>query len=395
MSLLSVDAALDMVLALAPEPQPEDVDLADGLGRVLLLDAVSRMEQPPFDAAAMDGYAVRAADLPGPLSVVGESAAGRGWDGTLAAGQAVRIFTGAPVPSGADRVVMQEDTTRDGDRITVTGDAGRSHIRPRGNDFAAGDRLPAGRRLSAADIALLAAMNVPRVTVARAPRVAVLAGGDELVRPGQIPGPGQIISSNDLAVAALARQAGAEPRILPLARDDEENLRAAFANAAGADLIVTIGGASVGDHDLIGRVAAGLGMDRAFHRIAMRPGKPLMAGRLGQAVMLGLPGNPVSAMVTAVLFLQPLIRQMQRATSAAAPVRHGRLGRDLGAEGDRQHYLRATLSHGPEGTAVTPFDDQDSARLALMAQADALLIRPAGDPARRAGEAVTYIPLSA
>lgn len=394
MSLLSVDEALDLVLGLAPPPRGEDVDVRDALGRVLLVDAVSSLTQPPFDSAAMDGYALRAADLPGPLRIVGEAAAGRGWPGTLGAGEAVRIFTGAPVPKGADLVVMQEDTTRDGDAVTVTQPQHRSNIRLSGNDFAAGDRLAAGRRLSAADLALLAAMNVARVTVGRLPRVAVLAGGDELVRPGEIPGPGQIISSNDVAIAALAREAGGEPRILPLARDTEESLRAAFADTGSADLIVTIGGASVGDHDLIGRVAAGLGMERAFHRVAMRPGKPLMAGRLGTAAMLGLPGNPVSAIVTAVLFLQPLIRAMQGQAAPAPTIRHAVLGSDLPAEGNRQHYQRATLSHDARGTVIVPFADQDSARLSLLAQADALLIRPAGDPARQAGDAASYVPLT-
>jgi molybdopterin molybdotransferase len=392
--LLSVEAALELVLSLAPEPCPEDVDIQDALGRVLLREAVSTMTQPPFDAAAMDGYAVRSADLPGPLRVVGEAAAGRPWTGSLAAGEALRIFTGAPVPAGADRVVMQEDTQRDGEVVTITGKPGRTHIRPRGNDFAEGETFPAGRRLSAADLALLAAMNVPRVTVARQPVVAVIAGGDELVRPGEIPREGQIISSNDIAVAALARAAGAQARILPLARDTEESLTAAFDDAASADLIVTIGGASVGDHDLIGRVAAGRGMERAFHRIAMRPGKPLMAGRLGGAAMLGLPGNPVSAIVTAVLFLQPLVRRMQGEVEAAPRIRHGFLGSDLPAEGDRQHYLRASLAEDERGTVVEPFEDQDSARLKLMAAADALLVRPAGDPARKAGAAVRYIALA-
>lgn len=392
--LLTVDQALAMVLDLAHPPRSEDVDIQDALGRVLLRDAVSTMTQPPFDSAAMDGYALRNADLPGPFRVLGEAAAGRPWDGELAPGEAIRIFTGAPVPAGADRVVMQEDVTRDGPLVTVTGQSARTHIRLRGNDFAEGDRLAAGRRLSAADLALLAAMNVPRVTVARQPQVAILAGGDELVRPGEIPGPGQIISSNDIAVAALARQAGAEPLILPLARDTEESLRDAFSQARGAGLIVTIGGASVGDHDLIGRVAEDLGMRRAFHRIAMRPGKPLMAGRLGETAMLGLPGNPVSAIVTAVLFMQPLLRRMQGEAAASPRLRHGILGRDLPPEGNRQHYLRAMLSEDERGTVVEPFDDQDSARLRLMAEAQALLVRPADDPARRAGDSIRYIPLT-
>lgn len=392
--LLTVDQALAMVLDLAQPPCSEDVDIQDALGRVLLRDAVSSMTQPPFDSAAMDGYALRGADLPGPLRVVGEAAAGRPWDGELNTGEAIRIFTGAPVPASADRVVMQEDVSRDGDLVTVTGQSARTHIRPRGNDFAQGDRLAAGRRLSAADLALLAAMNVPRVTVARQPQVAILAGGDELVRPGELPGPGQIISSNDIAVAALARQAGAEALILPLARDTEESLLDAFSQARGAGLIVTIGGASVGDHDLIGRVAENLGMRRAFHRIAMRPGKPLMAGRLGETAMLGLPGNPVSAIVTAVLFMQPLLRRMQGEAAVGPSLRHGILGRDLPPEGNRQHYLRAMLTEDERGTVVEPFDDQDSARLRLMAEAQALLVRPADDPARQAGDRIRYIPLT-
>ncbi|WP_415393378.1 gephyrin-like molybdotransferase Glp [Paracoccus sp. SJTW-4] len=393
MTALSVDQALALVLGLAREPQPERLALAEARGRVLLTDAVSQMTQPPFDAAAMDGYALRRSDLPGPLRVVAEAAAGRGWGGTLGPGEAARIFTGAPVPDGAELVVMQEDTTRDGDLVTVTVPQGRSNIRPRGNDFSAGDRVVAGRVLSAVDLALLAAMNVPQVTVGRRPRVAVLAGGDELVAPGGAPGPGQIISSNDLAVAALARDAGAEARILPLARDTEASLREAFAAAAGADLVVTIGGASVGEHDLIARVAADLGMERAFHRIAMRPGRPLMAGRLGDGAMLGLPGNPVSAIVTAVLFMQPLIRAMQGHAAPQPVVRHAALAGDLPPEGGRQHYLRAALREDGRGTVIAPFGDQDSARLALLAQADALLVRPAGDPARRAGELMQYIPL--
>ena len=393
MSLLTVEDALALVLGLAPAPQAEDVDLSDAAGRVLLSDAVARITQPPFDSAAMDGYALRAADLPGPLPVVGEAAAGRALAAPLAPGTAARIFTGAPVPEGADLVVMQEHARREADRVTIASAPGHDNIRRRGSDFAEGDRLAAGRRLSAADIGLLAAMNVPRVTVGRAPVVAVLAGGDELVRPGEAPGPGQIVSSNDLAIAALVAAAGGVPRILPLARDSEASLRAGFAAAEGSDLLVTIGGASVGDHDLIGRVAADLGMARAFHRIAMRPGKPLMAGRLGDMALLGLPGNPVSAIVTAILFLQPLVRRMQGDATPVPPLRHGRLGRALGPEGDRQHYLRATLSDGPDGVIVTPFPDQDSARLSLMAEAQALLVRAPGDPAREAGAPVAYIPL--
>lgn len=390
--LLSVDEARRAVLALAPAPVPEEVTLADALGRMLIRPAAARLTQPPFDASAMDGYAVRAADLPGTLTVVGEAAAGATWSGALRAGQAVRILTGAPVPTGADRVVMQEDVTRDGEHLTIAAPADKTNIRPRGNDFAEGDTLPPGRPLGPADIALLAAMNVPRVTVGRAPRVAILAGGDELVRPGETPAPDQIVSSNDLAVAALVRQAGGIPTLLPLARDTEESLRAGFAAAAGHNVLVTIGGASVGDHDLVARIGADMGLDRSFHRIAMRPGKPLMAGRLGQAVMLGLPGNPVSAAVCALLFLQPLLRAMQGASEPGPALLHGRLGCDLRAEGEREHYLRARIDWS-DGAVLTPFEDQDSARLALLARADALVVRPAGDPPRRAGEPIRWIAL--
>lgn len=391
--MISVEQALARVLTLAPAPRGERVPLDQAWGRILLEPAVSRMTQPPFDASAMDGYAIRAADIGQTLRVVGEAAAGHPYAGKAAPGVAVRIFTGAPIPAGFDRVIMQENVARDADSITITDPSGTANIRPAGDDFREGHRLEAGRKLSAADIALLAAMNVPVVTVARGPRVAILAGGDELVPPGVVPGPGQIISSNDLAIAGLVRQAGADPHILPIARDTENSLRAGFAAAQGSDLLVTIGGASVGDHDLIGKVSADLGLQRAFYRVAMRPGKPLMAGTLGDIPMLGLPGNPVSAMVCAILFMQPLIAAMQ-GWSFERPLRKARLAADLPAEGNRQHYLRARLTYGPDLPVIQPFPSQDSARLSLMAQADALLVRPAGDPPRLAGDIVEYLSLT-
>ena len=392
--MIPVAEALARVLALAPPPVPEEVSLDAAAGRVLLQPAVARLTQPPFDAAAMDGYALRAPDLPGPLSVIGQAAAGHPWPGQARPGTAVRIFTGAPVPAGYDRVVMQENCVRDDDFVTVTDMSGGTNIRLRGNDFAEGDPVAAPRLIRPADLGLLAAMNVARVTVARRPRVAVIASGDELVRPGADLAPGQIVSSNDLVVAALAQEAGAEAIRLPIARDTEESLRETFAAAGNADLIVTIGGASVGDHDLVGKVASELGLDRAFYKIAMRPGKPLMAGRLGSAAMLGLPGNPVSSYVCSILFMQPLIRAMQ-GLPAAHRVLRARLGADLPAEGARQHYLRARLEPGPDLPVITASDDQDSARLTVLANADALLIRSAGDPARARGDLVDYLPLGA
>ncbi|TRW96840.1 molybdopterin molybdotransferase MoeA [Paracoccus sp. M683] len=390
--MISVDEAFARVMALAPSPIGEEVAIADALGRALLGPASARLSQPPFNAAAMDGYALRQADLASPLRVIGESAAGHPWDGQALPGTAIRIFTGAPVPAGYDRVVMQENTTRDGDVVTVTDASGGDNIRPLGNDFTEGDSFDPRRLLTAADLGLLAAMNIPVITAARRPRVAVLATGDELLRPGQTPGPGQIICSNDIAIAALARNAGAQAQVLPIARDTEDSLRDSFARAADADLVVTIGGASVGDHDLVGKVAGELGMDRAFYKIAMRPGKPLMAGTIGKSIMIGLPGNPVSSIVCAILFMQPMIRAMQ-GLPAYVPIRRARLSGDIGPEGPRQHYLRATLDDGEDLPRITAFGDQDSARLALMSSADALLIRPAGDPARKAGEIVSFIPL--
>lgn len=391
--MISVEQALAHVLSLAPAPAAEAVPLDQAWDRALLEPAVSRMTQPPFDASAMDGYAIRSADIDQHLHVVGEAAAGHPFVGQAIAGTAIRIFTGAPVPPGYDRVIMQENVVRDGDRITVADRSGGTNIRPAGDDFREGDSLAPGRRLSAADIGLLAAMNVSAVTVARRPRVAILAGGDELVSPGTTPGPGQIISSNDLAVAALVRQAGGEPRILPIARDTRDSLRASFGSAMGADLLVTIGGASVGDHDLIGAVAAELGLQRSFYKVAMRPGKPLMAGKLGAMPMIGLPGNPVSAMVCAILFMQPLIYAMQ-GLQPGLRLRKARLACDLPPEGNRQHYLRATLADGPDLPVIQPFPNQDSARLSLMARADGLVVRPAGDAARSAGDVVDYLPLT-
>ena len=390
--MISVDEAQARVLALAPPPQGEFLPLDQAVGRALLEPAKAQLTQPPFDAAAMDGYALRQQDIDKPLRVIGEAAAGHPWTGQPLPGTAIRIFTGAAVPAGYDQVVMQEMTARDGDILTLTQPPRGTHIRPRGSDFAAGDHLPAGRVLTAADIGLLAAMNVPGVTVAQRPRVAILAGGDELVYPGETPKAGQIVSSNDLAIAALARQAGADAKILPIARDTKESLRDSFRLAAEADLIVTIGGASVGDHDLIAAVAEELGMKRAFYKLAMRPGKPLMAGTLSGSAMLGLPGNPVSAIVCGILFMQPLIRAMQ-GLPVENRLRRARLAMDLAAEGDRQHYLRATLQAGDDLPVIAPFDDQDSAKLSLLSQADALLVRAADEGPRKAGEIVDYLPL--
>lgn len=393
--MISVEDALAHILGLAAPLGTESVPLRRAAGRVLSAPVQARMTQPPFDASAMDGYAIREADhnVGQRLTVIGEAGAGHAFTGQVGPGQAARIFTGAPVPAGAERVILQEDTTREGDVITLGERLEQArHIRPRGQDFAEGQTFSAGRRLRAADLALLAAMNLPELSVFRRPVVAILQTGDELVVAGEEPAPDQIIASNGYALAALAEQAGAEVRLLPIAQDDEASLIQTFQLAEGADVILSVGGASVGDHDLVGKVAAGLGLTQSFWKIAMRPGKPLMAGRLGDAVMLGLPGNPVSAYVGARLFLVPLLDHLQGLKGRHATLR-AVLGQDVAANGPRTHYMRATLTQKDGIPVITPFDAQDSALMSVLSQADALLIRPIGDGARKAGDMVEYLPL--
>ncbi|MEX3315188.1 gephyrin-like molybdotransferase Glp [Sulfitobacter sp. PS-8MA] len=390
--MISVEEALSAVLELVSPLPHEDVPLRAAHGRVLAKTVSARRTQPPFAASSMDGYALRRAEVEpdAMFKVVGESAAGNGFSGSSRAGQAVRIFTGAPVPDGADFVVIQEDVTRRGDLITLGHKIdSKDNIRPAGGDFKEGDQLSAPRWLRPADIALLAAMNHATVVVTRKPVVAILATGDELVQPGESPGPDQIIASNSYGLAAMFENAGAEARILPIARDTEASLKQAFALAKGADLIVTIGGASVGDHDLVAPVAAELGLEQSFYKVAMRPGKPLMAGRLGSSAMIGLPGNPVSAMVCGTVFVLPMLRRLLGLNSVHDQSFEAPLGRDLGPNGPRAHYMRATLREGK----VFPDDRQDSSLLSVLSTADALMVRPPHDPPRKAGEIQRCFPL--
>lgn len=393
--MISVEEALARCLALATPLSTETVPIRHANTRVLAAPAVARLTQPPFDASAMDGYALGRAGAKGDsFSVIGEAGAGHGFAGRLAPDQATRIFTGAPLPEGAITIAIQEDVTAGGATITLNADTkAGDNIRPRGQDFAEGQPLPAPRRLRPNDLALLAAMNLPQVTVYRRPVVALIATGDELVMPGETPALDQIIASNTFALAAMVEAAGGEARMLPIARDTEADLRTVFSLTEGADLIVTIGGASVGDHDLVGKVAADLGLERAFWKIAMRPGKPLMAGRVLGVPMLGLPGNPVSAIVCAHLFLLPMLAAMQGLPAHAPQTRRARLGSDQPANGPRTHYMRARLSVVDGQPTVIPFARQDSALLSILTEADALLVRPLGDGARQAGEMVDYIPI--
>ena len=398
-ALIPVAEARARILAMLTPTAAEPVMLANAAGRVLAEDVVARRTQPPADLSAMDGYAVRAADVasvPARLRVVGEAPAGGAYGGTLGEGEAVRIFTGAPVPQGADAIVIQEDTERYGDIVIARESAvpGRN-IRRAGLDFKEGvTGLVSGRKLSPADIAFAAAMNQPSLFLHRRPRVAFFSTGDELVRPGMPIGPNQIVSSNNDGLAALIVEAGGVPLDLGIAPDRRETIRATARKAIGADMLVTLGGASVGDHDLVQSALAEDGLDIDFWRIAMRPGKPLMFGRYRNIPMLGLPGNPVSAQVCALLFLVPALTKLQGGEATAPHTTLARLGAPLAENDRREDYLRASIDHVPgEIPVATPFPKQDSSMLSLLSAADCLIVRPPHAPAAEVGEMVSVIPL--
>ena len=397
--MLSVDQARQRILEALHPLGGETVALGLGLGRVLAEDVTARLTQPPVAMSAMDGYAVRAADVaqvPASLTVIGEAPAGGAFAGTVGAGQAVRIFTGGPVPRGADAVVIQEDTDRQGATVVVKEAAAlKQNIRDAGIDFTTGQVvLKRGQMLSVRAIALAAAANHAWLTVGRRPRVAILATGDELVKPGEPLGPNQIISSNGPGLSAFVRACGGEPVDLGIAPDDPQALRAIAARATGVDLFVTIGGASVGDHDLIQSVLGEIGLKVDFWKIAMKPGKPLMFGAFNGIPMVGLPGNPVSALVCAILYLRPAILALQGAADTAIPIARAKLAQALKANNFREDFLRATLSQGSHGEAiVSPLAVQDSSMLLALTRADCLLRRPPDAPAVAAGEWVPIVPL--
>ncbi|UOM33264.1 gephyrin-like molybdotransferase Glp [Acuticoccus sp. I52.16.1] len=388
--MIDVDEAQARLLAAAPRLPAEAVALADAAGRVAAEPIVARRTQPPFPSSAMDGYAIRTADLPGPLRVVGESAAGRRYAAALGPGESVRIFTGAPVPEGADAVLIQEDAAREGDMVRATDVAAKGdNVRRMGLDFALGDTLvEAGTVLAPRHVALAGAGGHAELMVARRPRVAFLATGDELVLPGEPTGPDQIVASITPALAATVQAAGAETIDLGIAPDDRAEIaRRARAGLDEADVLVTLGGASVGDHDLVKPALGDLGIEPDFWKVAVRPGKPLMFS--SRPLVLGLPGNPVSGAVCAVLFLVPLVRAMQGAARPLPEVHEGVLGRDLSGNGPRRDHMRAVRT----GRTITPAARQDSSMLNVLAHSDVLLVRePHAGPAS-AGETCRYIAL--
>ncbi len=394
MKLLPVVDARARMLAEVPAPAAEAVRLADAIGRVLAEDVAAVRDQPPFNASAMDGYAVRSADSPGTLSVVGESAAGGGYASELLTGQAVRIFTGAAIPAGADAIVIQEDATREGDVVTVPAAEPGRHVRAAGGDFRAGQvLLPRGARIDPWRLSLAAAAGRAELSVARRPRVALFSTGEEIVEAPASPGPFQIYDSGSPALAAMIAGWGGEVRRARPVRDDLDATIEALRQAQG-DLVVTVGGASVGDHDLVRKAGAALGLELKVASVNVRPGKPTFFGRLGDGrLMLGLPGNPASAFVCAEMFLRPLLFAWQGAP-ADPPTLPARLAQDLPANGSREHWMRAKLSFQGGAVSVRPFRDQDSSLVSVFAAADALLRRLPDAPAVSAGEVVEVLPLS-
>jgi molybdopterin molybdotransferase len=397
--MISVAEARDRILAALTPCGAETVAVSESLGRVLAADLAARVTQPPSAVSAMDGYAVRGVDVataPTVLRQIASIAAGTAFDGVVGAGECARIFTGAPLPDGADTIVIQENVSVDGARIRVNEATPQGrYVRPAGLDFRAGDvGLRSGDVIGVRQLGLAAAMNRPWLSVTRRPRVAILATGDEVVMPGEPVARSQIVSSNGLALAAFVRCWGGEPIQLGIAPDRADALQEMARGAAGADLLVTTGGASVGEHDLVRSALGARGLALDFWQIAMRPGKPLMFGRIGDVPMLGLPGNPVSSLVCSVLFLRSALLRLLGARETSLPRIGATLGVDLPENDRREDYLRTTFTTGPGGeTIATPFAKQDSSMLSLLARADGLLVRAPHAPTLKTGAPVQVIAL--
>ena len=389
--MISVTEALEKLFLIAKVTPVETVELKKCLGRVLAKPLESTRSNPPFPSSAMDGYAIHKANLKSgaEFKVIGESAAGHSYPKKINKNEAVRIFTGSQVPDGANLVLMQEDVEADKKFIIVKENFDKkSNIRLEGSDFSKGYKVKTPLILGAKEISLLAAMNFAHLSVRKKPTVAIISTGDELVFPGETPKPDQIIASNAYGIAALCKECGAEPRILPIAQDNLKSIEYIIGLAQDADLIITIGGASVGKYDLINEATNNLGVGKSFHKVAMRPGKPLMAGKINETALVGLPGNPVSALVCGYVFIRPLIQAMLGLEKKSAPRLMAPCSTSLPKNGPREHYMRAVLL--PNGY-LEPVENQDSARLALLCDADALLIRAAHAEAIPAKTQCEYI----
>ena len=389
--MISVTEALEKLFLIAKVTPVETVELKKCLGRVLAKPLESSRSNPPFPSSAMDGYAIHKENLKSgaEFKIIGESAAGHSYPKKINKNEAVRIFTGSRVPDGANLVLMQEDVEADKKFIIVKENFDKkSNIRLEGSDFSKGYKVKTPLILGAKEISLLAAMNFAHLSVRKKPTVAIISTGDELVFPGESPKPDQIIASNAYGIAALCKECGAEPRILPIAQDNLKSIEYIIGLAQDADLIITIGGASVGKYDLINEATNNFGVDKSFHKVAMRPGKPLMAGKINETAFVGLPGNPVSALVCGYVFVRPLIQAMLGLEKKSAPRLIAPCGTSLPRNGPREHYMRAVLL--PNGY-LEPVENQDSARLALLCDSDALLIRAAHAEAIPAKTQCEYI----
>ncbi|MEM9716407.1 MAG: gephyrin-like molybdotransferase Glp [Pseudomonadota bacterium] len=393
--MISVEEARKRLLALVAPLPSETVPLLSANGRVLAQPVLAKIDQPPFDASAMDGYAIRRADyVQGKtLICIGAAAAGDPFDGIVNSGEAVRVFTGGTLPTGADFVLIQENVTADGDHITISeDDQVPDYIRKAGQDFSTGTAIPKGTVLTPALVSLIASMGVAEIACHRLPEIAIISTGDELIPPGDALNPGQIYASNGYGLSALLSQMGAKTRLLPIASDSKEALTQVFEMAISADLIVTSGGASVGDHDLVMPVAQSMGLAADFHKVRMRPGKPLMAGRFKDGpAFVGLPGNPVSALVCSQIFLHPMIQKCIGQVMTAPELVTARLGKPLAANGPREHYMRGKMQFKDGILTAEAFDRQDSALITVLSEANCLIRRAPDAEAAEIGQPIEII----
>ena len=395
--MISVRQALDLIIDLAHKTEIEHIDMADAVNRILAEQITAVRDQPPFTASAMDGYAIIEADLNTrrEFTIINRIRAGDALSQrTIKSGETVQIFTGAPMPPGSDYVVIQEDVISEGNRIRLNSNIETSrYVRSSGSDYKKGYQVTAPRRLSPTDLSIIASMNFGMIPVRKYPIVSIIPTGDELNMPGELLCDNKIVASNVFGLKGLLEREGCKANIIPIARDTEEDITRAIHQTVESDLVITVGGASVGEYDLVKTVAENCGFSLVFHKIAMRPGKPLMAGKSGKRLFIGLPGNPVSALVCGVVFLIPVVRALLGMNNLELPRFQAPLSNTLNENGNREHYMRAKTMNFNGSMSVSIHKRQDSSLLSVLMEANSLVIRPANDPARKAGEYVDYISL--